>query len=1369
MKKLTKKAFALLMSIVMVLTALTVFPFTASADSAEREALASAIEAYEAKMDGTVYTNMSKAYTAYKSAIGAANAYDNGRTVDLEGATVALVQQTEQMTAYTGITATGTASINGVTIDSGYYNNLVAYKGTDTTFTGGTEILRKRGLLVYGCFAYIYYPRCVFLYDGVNPISVPVMSGLKEGSRYAYKAKGIYIVENDDFKMKNDIWYGGNVDFNWNAGTGLTLAATAPSGSNANLIEVGSSNSAVSLKNSIIYKGGAFDENVKVIGKTSWNAYGDNGSDSSDGTEYSMSWSNGIYLINQKKMSEAIAAAGEDAAQYISAVSDYKAGGLESIFSAFDAATSLNPANYNFASDVVYYADKYSEDMDKAIAGLQNLKPSSISAQMNTLIEYVKDYERKIAAIDGENTMVYMNMYNTYVDYIKAKEYIDAYTYGDTTEFEDPTLEELVVSFHDNLEAMTDFDMESANVVPTFSTFTTNTKSSEVTSLYDNIIYWQQGLNHVGERFANKGDINNYVYYSPTVLLYDGINDAKLPVQYVGYNTASPLLSINETKRYVYTVSLINTANFNIINHLWKGIAEADHDDDDSMNMDSLALNWSGCMDGTSVAQYDSSYYSTTNHITAYITAGDTKDSSVTPYIFADKKHNSKSGREARNGYANGIKYISGATDFAGATEATSKKFVLSWRARTGSGTSETNVKTSDTNTDEQTPIYVINIVPVLKKLSEQKDVFNAIPNSDTGAAEIMDFLKKVDGVTGIDISMGTIDYAANIETGVKTAVDKINGACTDMEKAAEIVEEGEFDKDEEYEDLRQEIVISFDYDTNYDCFDMKLWDDYEAALQTAKDEINAVMSNIYTDKSTAETAAENLRVSREALIAGGRKHLFGYDSEDNDLATFVCVVDKTNHEKVEGVDVSVYNYMNLVYETLDHEKYSDEANSALAEAKRKFDAFKTTDRFDENDYNEQREIGTQDLINESDKRVTELLTAINENNVELSVQTFSVDFSVVDENGVLYSNVDGTGEYAYGSVVKLEAPEEYGKIYKWELTDDNGLGENTQTLCVDSSTYEVKTQSNIKVKAYASPVCPEYAVKIVDAFGRTVNILPASAEDEVTVSGTKLRVNGIDYSLLSKGNYILTGYSLSGSVKVSEAAVDGVLTVKGEYSNPDGGYVASVGYDGKNVQENIAYDAFTTVTGDNQSYALAILNNGALTPIAYGDSYSYLAYKDESFYEIMKDGNGYYINDGRATAVNDKLTLHMLNFGLPFIYSYAESTGAEGDEKFTTHSAYTQNLPEGVTVVEAGTLFSKNNGLTADDFVIGTEGVYIQKSKKTIDSTKQFSLSIVKRDEAVVYTRAYVKYKFFFINSDGESEDYEAIYYGNICSSANV
>ncbi len=128
-----------------------------------------------------------------------------------------------------------------------------------------------------------------------------------------------------------------------------------------------------------------------------------------------------------------------------------------------------------------------------------------------------------------------------------------------------------------------------------------------------------------------------------------------------------------------------------------------------------------------------------------------------------------------------------------------------------------------------------------------------------------------------------------------------------------------------------------------------------------------------------------------------------------------------------------------------------------------------------------------------------------------------------------------------------------------------------------------------------------------------------------------------------------------------------------------------------------------------------------------------------------------------------------MLNFGLPFIYSYAESTGAEGDEKFTTHSAYTQNLPEGVTVVEAGTLFSKNNGLTADDFVIGTEGVYIQKSKKTIDSTKQFSLSIVKRDEAVVYTRAYVKYKFFFINSDGESEDYEAIYYGNICSSANV
>lgn len=1367
MKKNILKALSVCMAIIMSVTAI---PFYAFADSTQREVLAAAITEYETKMDGTVYTNMGNAYSAYKSAVMAANNYDNGKTVDLTAPTESLVNATNEMQPFTGVSASGTASINGVSIAGSYYNSLVAYKGTDTAFTGGTELIHTIGTRVYGCFAYIYYPRSVFIYDGTNAVTIPVMAGLSFGSRRDYTAKGIYITDNNDLKMRNSVWYGGSGKFNWNAGTNLTLAAAAPSGSSSNTIYIGEGFGAyenVSLKNSVVYKGGDFEENVKVISKTTWNAYGVGSSGtSSDGTKYSMAWGNGIYLINQKKMNEAIAAAGEETAPYTSAVSDYQAGGLEGVFSALDNATSLNPANYNFAAEVVNNAQQYSDDMERAMERLKDLKPSSISAQINTLSEYIKAYESKIAAIDGEETMVYMNMYNTYVDYIKAKEYLDAYTYGDTTEFDNPSLEELTVSFHDNLEAMTDFQMSSAAVVPTFSTFTTNTKSSEVTSLYGNIIYWQQGLNHVGERFNNKGDINNYVYYSPTVLLYDGINDAKLPVQYVGYNTKNNLV---ERERYVYTVNL-NSSNFNIINHLWKGIAEADHDDDDSMNKDSLSLNWSGCMDETSLAQYDSTHYSTTTHKTAYITAGSTKDSSVTPYVFADKRHNSKDGREARNGYANGIKYVSGATDFKDATEASSKKFVLSWTARTGSSSSsDSGAYTSNTNTEEQTPIYVINIVPVLKKLSEKKDVFNAIPNSDTGSAEIMDFLKKVDGVTGIDISMSTIDYETNIATGVKTAVDKINGACTDMEKAAQTVEEGNFDEDEEYEDLREEIITSFDYDINYDCFDGQLWDDYETALQAAKYEINSVMSNDYHKKGDAQQAAEKLKAAREALIAGGKKHLFGYESEEGDIATFECVVGKEAHEKITGVDISVYNSMNMVYETLDHEKYNDATNQALDEAKSRFDAFKTTDRFDENTYNEQRKIDTQDLIDESDKHVAELLTAINENNISLNFNTFIVDFTVVDADGVSHSNVTGSGDYYYGTVVNLSVPAEYGTVYRWELTANNGLEDNTQILYSDSSDYELKVQSNIKITVYATPSCQDYTVQIKDIFNRTVNVIPVSENDMVTVSGTSLMINDVDYSLSSVGNYILTGYSVTQNTTVGAVAKDGVLTIKGIYDNPSGGYLATVGDDGSNVQENIAYNALTTVKGNNSPYALAIYNNGVYTPVAYGESYSYYTYKDESFYEIIKNGSVYTLNDSNGTVITDKLSKHMLDFNLPFIYSYAELTGDEATPKFTTHSAYTQNLPDGVTVVEAGTLFSKNTDLTTDDFIIGTDGVFVQKSMKTLDNTKQFSLSIVKKDDAVIYTRAYVKYKYCYLNKDGVSENYEAIYYGNICSSSNI
>lgn len=141
-------------------------------------------------------------------------------------------------------------------------------------------------------------------------------------------------------------------------------------------------------------------------------------------------------------------------------------------------------------------------------------------------------------------------------------------------------------------------------------------------------------------------------------------------------------------------------------------------------------------------------------------------------------------------------------------------------------------------------------------------------------------------------------------------------------------------------------------------------------------------------------------------------------------------------------------------------------------------------------------------------------------------------------------------------------------------------------------------------------------------------------------------------------------------------------------------------------------------------------------------------------FFTVTGSNGNYSIN---GTTVTDALMIHNLDYKLPFVYSAAACTDTLTN-KFTTFSAYTTAVPEGVTVVEVGTLYTKDNSA---DLVIGSANVYASVNKYHIDFSNQYSLSIKNGVSNGVRTRAYVKYNYKLASG----ETIEAVSYGNICS----
>lgn len=340
--KVSKRILSVLLAALMVITSvpLTVFAFNVSADiDASKDPavieVTDAMTAYEKKMDGKVYTNMSAAYTAYVDAQKAIDQYIYGGVTNaLEGKADAITKAIANMSEFTAYKGNGVAKIGSSTVPSDAYTNLLYADGSAATdYSVGVEAGKLSGALKYGCFGYIYYPETVLLYDG-STSSMPVISGYANtNKRYKTQPRVMYTTTgNLAFK---DYWKGYSDGFVWSTATNYQIGYSDNTWTGSMTCD---NNSTKRSYSNTMYYTGTPTTALTTIDSTDWLF----GQDHNSATA-TMNLGTKIQIVNYKILVDAIA---NNTDRLNLHVSDYTQGGMAALCAAFDRATSLDPNSY---------------------------------------------------------------------------------------------------------------------------------------------------------------------------------------------------------------------------------------------------------------------------------------------------------------------------------------------------------------------------------------------------------------------------------------------------------------------------------------------------------------------------------------------------------------------------------------------------------------------------------------------------------------------------------------------------------------------------------------------------------------------------------------------------------------------------------------------------------------------------------------------------------------------------------------------------------------------------------------------------------------------------------------------------------------
>ncbi|MBR1762714.1 MAG: hypothetical protein IJ731_05035, partial [Eubacterium sp.] len=378
------------------------------------ERLNNVMAAYEARMNGAVYTNMAAAYTAYINANKALDSYNYGgaynTVTDANLGTLAdtLATAIANMSIWSAYTGTGKAYYNGseAITNNGYvYYNNVLYSPTNNTAWDGNGYANNTSANFGNYnFKLPYTSNTVLLYDGSGETYFPV---ILEAVRKDNKSRYFHYFESETtgFAFK-DYWYGYGSNYQiWDASNDATSH-------NSTFGQIGYDSSHIYRTSSENFSSSRFFKNKFYIDTNTYspdttNYYnkltslkvhgyinGDGSTKYDNGTINNASGS--LYVLNYYPLVQSI----NSMISAIYPVSNYKEGGLATVVADIDDATSFNPNNIDYSGNTSYSG--YSSSVEGAVqyAGaeigalitqMSNDTPTADSANYDTLRSNLTD------------------------------------------------------------------------------------------------------------------------------------------------------------------------------------------------------------------------------------------------------------------------------------------------------------------------------------------------------------------------------------------------------------------------------------------------------------------------------------------------------------------------------------------------------------------------------------------------------------------------------------------------------------------------------------------------------------------------------------------------------------------------------------------------------------------------------------------------------------------------------------------------------------------------------------------------------------------------------------------------------------------
>ena len=193
--KKSKRLFAALLSLVMVISTFAAMPFSSYASDYTLDNLKTLMDQYESKMStGTYYNNTLAAYKAWYDAKVVYVGVKAGKTADtaIDTAYTNLSNAITALTDFTPKKGTAVPKIGSstTTIPTDMYANVLYSDGSSATdYSVSAEALYTWALNKHGCVGYIYYPETTLLYDGTTPHFAAISGYMNANKRYNVKVR----------------------------------------------------------------------------------------------------------------------------------------------------------------------------------------------------------------------------------------------------------------------------------------------------------------------------------------------------------------------------------------------------------------------------------------------------------------------------------------------------------------------------------------------------------------------------------------------------------------------------------------------------------------------------------------------------------------------------------------------------------------------------------------------------------------------------------------------------------------------------------------------------------------------------------------------------------------------------------------------------------------------------------------------------------------------------------------------------------------------------------------------------------------------------------------------------------------------------